>query len=215
MKLNDIQYDSSSGLFSYQIGRKKYQISYEFYLDHPVQKGEEVPPDLLEAIQKEDGWNSAYKLALRHATYRMRTRQEVVRRLKRSGIYDQEVIDRVLEKLEKLSLLDDEAYAETYVQEKKSRQAWSRRKIKAKLVAKGIDWETADRALENYKSEEEVANIRENLQRKYGRRDLRDQKEFDRVYRGLLSMGFPYGPSRQILEEAREEAGGPYEKKDF
>lgn len=204
MQVEEITYNRDQGLFILKAGRKSYAISYDFYLAQDLHVDMELDASQLQALEAEDAWNRAYATALRFANYQMRTRREVERRLYRDHI-PQETIQAILDKLEDLHLLDDARYAKAFAEEKAGRSAWSQRKIQARLFEKGLAREDIDQALAALPEGSEAENIQRLLDGTYARLDLSQQKDFDKVYRGLMSKGFPSSLVLSLMRDRRDQ----------
>jgi len=92
------------------------------------------PPSISEPSREEQ----ARALCLRLLTARARTRAELSGQLAKRG-YPGDVSDRVLDRLAAVGLVDDAAFAEQWVQARRSSAGKGRRALAAELHTKGVD----------------------------------------------------------------------------
>lgn len=206
MQILAISYDEKKSWFSFRMEEGVvFAVSYPTYLRLNLQVGDMVDGNDLKVLREEDETNRAHAVALRYATYKRRTRKEVIRRLQKEGIR-RVIIMSVLQKLDELPLLDDARYARDYVKEKSELDGWSRRKTEAMLYKKGISSSDIASALTALSEEKEEENVRRALYKRYGHLDFTIRKNYEKAYRGLLNQGFQSSAIRPLLEEMREEA---------
>jgi regulatory protein len=80
----------------------------------------------------------ARALCLRLLTARSRTRAELVGQLAKRG-YPADIIDRVLDRLAAVGLVDDPGFAENWVHSRRANAGKGKRALAAELHAKGVD----------------------------------------------------------------------------
>lgn len=154
------------------------------------------PSDNSEPYPYERAWNYVLWLLGR----RDYTREELRRRLARKGATE-ETIARVLERLEHLNLVDDAAFAESYVRLK--RHSKGPRALRRELVQKGVSEEIVGTALDAVGEEEQReaagALLEKNAWRWKG--DARGRRA--KAYAFLLRRGF----AGEVVVAALEASG--------
>lgn len=121
--------------------------------------GRQIDGDRLREIVAAEEQNKAYESALRSLETRPRAEQEIQRKLKTAG-YDETIIRSVIDKLKRLELLDDEAFAAQWVESRarvEGSRPVGRRRIAQELFQKGVDKETADGAIGSVSDDDEYA----------------------------------------------------------
>lgn len=88
-----------------------------------------------------------HERALRLLSVRQRSRRELRGRLLRAGFEPEEVADEI-DRLEAVGLIDDDAFARQIAEHEVTVRRGGRRAVVDRLMAKGVDRETIDRALE-------------------------------------------------------------------
>ena len=143
----------------------------------------------------------ARKILLDQLTVQARTRAELATRLARKGV-PEEVADRLLTRFEEVGLVDDEAFARSWVESRQSGKRLARRALALELRRKGIPDETARTVLDEVDPDDEVESARLLV-----RRRSRTVARLDRVtaMRRLLGMlarkGYPSGVAMQVVRE--------------
>ncbi len=99
-----------------------------------------------ESLQAEDAIETAYGKALNYLSYRPRSRAEVERYLEKRDLSESQ-IEAVAARLERAGLLDDEAFARYWVENRERNQPKGPRALRYELRNKGISSRMIDRAL--------------------------------------------------------------------
>lgn len=128
----------------------------------------------------------AYDYCIWHLSQTDRT-EKYLREKMRGKNYVQEVIDSTVNALTDAGLLDDDAYAERYM-ERSDVQKMGKRAISYKLRNVGIEQEKIDELLDSVSEDDERSAALELAQKKYDSfpADLPEQKQKSRLL-GLLS----------------------------
>jgi regulatory protein len=159
---------------------------------------EESPsdPELRKAMERAGRW-----LALRP-----RTESELRDRLQQGG-FEGGTVERALARLAELRLIDDEAFARQWVEERARRKGLGPRALVAELEAKGISAEVAGAAVEAAAGGEERRAV-EWAQRQLGRvADLPLGKQAQRIRGGLLRRGFELDTAEAATRAVLPPAG--------
>src|SRR6185312_16264753 len=105
-----------------------------------LRKGDYLSPELCDKIIDFDYWISAKRIALHFINYRARSEKEVRERLVKEEIPD-EIITRVIEFCRGYNLINDEAWAKAFTNDKLRKKLVSSRQLEQELRMKGIDKE--------------------------------------------------------------------------
>ena len=204
MIIVQILYDDQKNgfVFTCDDGRELL-ISYDIYQNLRLHAPAEPSAEQEELLLAEDARFRAFTVGLRYASYQPRTTNEVKRRLSREKI-PSSVQQEVVEKLVKNGWLDDAEYARRYAQDKQ-RKGWSLRHISSALREKGVDYGLIRDVIENIPATSEQDVLRQLIQKKYARRNLSDEKEFQRTVQALCRRGFLLQDVLHTLREGAEE----------
>ncbi|HSU17903.1 regulatory protein RecX [Longimicrobium sp.] len=127
-------------------GAFRLALAAELVVAERVRVGDEVDDERLAALEAKDrGWK-ARDAALSLLSYRSRSATELTRRLRRKGFED-ELAEATVERLGEMGMVDDAAFAESFVRDRVRLRPQGRRRIASELRAKGVDAETARDAI--------------------------------------------------------------------
>lgn len=151
---------------------------------------------------------AARSRALRLLSARSRSCHELAGRLTRAG-FDEGVVDEVLERLQRVGLLDDHSFA-VQVVESAVRSGKSANRIRHDLLRRGIDSMLAEDVLEGVGDREAEAERALALARKRVAScgNLAATKAVPRVVRHLCAQGFDADLAWETGRLAWEEHGG-------
>lgn len=190
MLIKSITYSEAKDSFIFESDKgEKFQVSYGLYIKLNIHAPIEIDADTEERLRAEDSRLKAYSIALNYASYMPRTSYQVRQRLRREKVSENE-IEGAIEKLSKLSLLNDKDYAIKYAEEKQRLKNWSKYKIKQELIIRGLPTDYIEPALARLDPDNEEKSIEIIIEKKYSRRDLTDSKEYQRTFQALLRRGF-------------------------
>ncbi len=114
---------------------------------------QELEPDQLAQLQAEAALQQAVERAYNYLSYRPRSREEV-RRYLRGKQTPPEIIDAALERLQRLNLVNDQAFTSFWVENRERFSPRGARSLKNELRMKGVDREMADEMVTDEHDEE-------------------------------------------------------------
>ncbi|MGH2633318.1 MAG: regulatory protein RecX [Tepidiformaceae bacterium] len=177
---------------------RSFVFSDEACLRAGVRIGAEADEAYLQQLEVAEQRTEAHESALRLLSYRARSEQELRARLARRGVGGG-VIDEEMERLRAAKLIDDDAFAGMWVQERALLAPRGRRLLQNELRAKGIapgSIEDATAQLDDHAAALVLAQARAHK--------LRDATydDFRKKVGGLLQRkGFDYGVIAAVLRE--------------
>lgn len=186
-------------------------------LDAAIVVSEALSPDReltaadLERLRTLEGERKLFDAALHFLAPRPRSRAEVRRRLltprPNKALPERETVDRVLDRLEQLGMLNDRDFAEFWVENRERFSPRSSRALGQELRQKGVPRDTVDEVSRPERDEERAVEA--------GRQRLRSLANSDyqtfrtRLGQFLLRRGFGYGAAtsavRQLWAELHDE----------
>jgi regulatory protein len=151
----------------------------------------------------------AREIALRQLTVRARSRAELARALKRKGTPDDVSIE-VLDRLEEVGLVDDEAFARDWLAAGDRRRR-SRSALLAELAEKGVAREIVDEVVAELDSDRDYLVARSYAETKLaGLARVEPSARYRRLAGALARRGFAAGVvaqvTREVLAELRDAA---------
>lgn len=154
-----------------------------------------------------DPYEHARQICLRLLAARPRTRAELAGALRRKGVDDETAV-AVLERLTEVKLVDDEAYAESFVHSGHAYQGLGQRALEAQLRRRGVDGSTASAAVSTVDGAAEEQRARELIRRRLPAVASVDEATAIRRLVGLLARkGYPPGLCYRVVREELREAG--------
>lgn len=150
----------------------------------------------------------------RDAVYRLlavraRSKSELLQALLRKEI-DEDVAEGVLQKFVDAGLVDDAAFAESWVHARHRNQGLGRKALGYELRRKGVDEHLVAEALSTMDEEEEVERARELVRRKLPGMSRLDNTVRTRRLVGMLARkGYGEGLAFRVVREEIERAGDP------
>lgn len=140
-----------------------------------------------------DQHQAARNIVLRQLAAAPKSRHQLAEKLLARDI-DASVAEAVLDRFEEVELIDDAAFAQSWVRSRHRSKGLARRALSMELRKHGIDDDLAAEALEQVTDEDEWAAAEELIARKLSRMtvptptDPEARKERDRIVRRLVGM---------------------------
>jgi regulatory protein len=171
-----------------------------------LSQGQYLSDGEIEAFQEQGAVETAYNKVLNYLSYRPRSRAEVEVYLQKRGVLESQV-EVVLSRLERAGLLDDEAFAQYWVENRERFRPRGLRALRYELRGKGIDDATIEQAVASvdasdsaYRSASKKARQLEKVER---------QTYCQKIVEYLVRRGFEYEVAREAAERHwRESAAG-------
>ena len=170
------------------------------------------PPDPVAEGPEADPESVARKILLDQLIGQARSRQELADKLRKKLVPD-DVATRLLDRFEEVGLVDDEAFARSWIASRQPGKGLARRALAQELRRKGIDDEVAREALDEIDPDDEESAARALVRKKLRTLSRVDDTTATRRLVGLLARkGYPSGMSfavvRDELAATRREQDG-------
>jgi regulatory protein len=121
-----------------------------------------------------------------------------------------DVATAVLDRFTEVGLVDDAAFAETWVRSRQATRGLSRRALRQELRAKGVDDEIVSEAVEAVDDETELETARALVARRVrSTRGLPEETRVRRLVGQLARKGYPGGLAMRVVREALDADSGP------
>jgi regulatory protein len=171
----------------------------------------EPPPDRVREGPDADPESVARTILLDQLTGRARSRKELAEKLASRRV-PEEIATRLLDRFEEVGLVDDGAFASTWVSQRQSAagggKGLARRALAQELRRKGVDDETARKALDELDPETEEAAARELVRRKLRTLSRVDDTTATRRLVGMLARkGYASGLAFAVVRDELAAAG--------
>jgi len=177
-------------------GKYSFSLSEGALLESKIASGQELTPQQVKEFKKLSGDDKLYNQALRYSVMRPRSTWEMEQYLQRKKA-DPLLSQYILNKLTKLELLDDLAFAHSWIANRRLLKPVSRRRLQQELRAKRVPDEIADHALgEDVTAESDV--LRQLVAKKRKQAKYQDDTK---LMQFLARQGFSYDDIKTVLSE--------------
>lgn len=184
-------------------GSYRLALAQEIVFRQGIRTGDTVTEARLRELEDEDQRWKARDASLNLLSYRPRTARELQRRLRRKE-FPEEVAERTVEELVDKGIVDDAAFAESFVRDRVRLRPRGRRRLVQELRAKGVDVETAEAAVGEVMEREEVSELelaREAVSKWSPRPGDDAERSRRRLYGFLARRGFGSDTIRVVMRE--------------
>ncbi|MCB9822993.1 RecX family transcriptional regulator [Candidatus Nomurabacteria bacterium] len=203
----------------YVDGKYEFSLHEQQLAELSLKSNQEVSDDQLSEYKNDSLFGKAYERTLKYVFMRPRSKKEILDYLARSYMYPkpkvyinksgdrvvkkqvvdklatQNIIDRVIERLESRGYVNDEVFAKAWFESRQFTKKPSRRKIQQELQQKGIDQEIIATLLQNYESTE-TDNLRYLIDKK---RKISRYQDDAKLVPYLVRQGFSYSDIKREL----------------
>ncbi len=170
-----------------------------------LQVGQELSPSKIAKLQADDAREVAYIQAVRFLDYRPRSRAEVRRNLEKHAV-PSEIINDVFRRLERSGLVNDERYAQDWVENRSEFRPRSRRALAYELHKRGLNENAIQKALEGLNEETMAYQAAHKQARRYEDLPLRDFN--NKLGSFLARRGFSYDIIKHVVAKIWDEKQG-------
>lgn len=165
----------------------------------------EPPPDPVALGPDADAESVARTILLDALTGAARSRKELRDKLAKKDVPD-DLAEQLLDRFAEVGLVDDEAFARSWVESRQRSRGLARRALAQELRRKGVDDEAARAALDDLRPEREEQAAHDLVRKKLRSMRNVDHATATRRLAGLLARkGYPAGLAFAVV---REELGG-------
>jgi len=162
--------------------------------------GQTLGEEEIEELLRRDGVQRAQERALSLLEHRPRSRAELRQRLRRAGAED-EAIEEALQRLERVDLVDDEAFARFWVEQRLAFRPRSKRALAFELRRQGVSKEVLDGVLSGVDDVQVAAGL---VQRQLDRlANLEPRQRYEPLANLLRNRGFDYHTIKDVLSHLR------------
>ena len=176
-------------------GEFRFAVSAFVYRSFPWRDGDEITEEALAELKAADDAERAHESALRMLTARAHGEQELYRKLRQK--YAADAAQSAVDRCKAAGLIDDTAFAETLAESLLSKKGWSPERVKTELLCRGVDKETAEKAISALDIDRDSGIIM--LLAKMRITDASPEKDKARAIRRLLNAGYGYAEVKRIL----------------
>ncbi len=171
-------------------------------LKYGIAAGDGISESELNVIRDFDEYIYGKKVAMDFLSYRIRTNAEIRKKL-RSKKLSESIIEKVIEHLTDLGLLNDEEFARQLITEKIKRKPIGRKLLKQKLFEKGVPAVTGELVMDKiFSTVDEKQMAVWNFTKYYKKikdKEINERKR--RVFDYLARKGFDFDIVNEVIRE--------------
>ena len=180
-----------------------FALSLEVATQANLRRDLALSDSVIAELKSEDTQQKTYDAVLNFLSFRPRSEDEVRRYLNRRQA-PPELADRLVARLTKSGLLDDEAFTRFWVENRETFSPRSSRALRSELRSKGIDDSTIAASIPN----DDGSAAYEAATKKAHRLASADRETFRRKLLGFLQRrGFSYDVARETVDRVWREIG--------
>ena len=183
-----------------------FGLAVDLVIEAGLHKGQHLTADAQRALLVRQESFAAKASALAGLASRARTVQEVRDALLRKG-FAEPIVEDTLDALERLGVVDDEAYARAFVRGRFSGRGYGPARLRQDLMRKGVARASIDAALAELTEAEDLGDAaREQAARKWralaSEEDLRKRKKKTMDF--LVRRGFGFEQARTAVDDVAD-----------
>lgn len=167
-----------------------------------LQVGQEISDEKIGELRNKDGIEVAYQKALKFLSYRPRSEQEVRQNLAKHDVIGDNQ-DRVIERLQYNGYIDDQKFAQIWVENRSEHRPRSKRMLAYELRQHGIEQNTIDQILDGFDECDLAQRAASKQIHKYEKLEWVDFQK--KLLNYLSRRGFNYQTSKLIVDHTWEE----------
>lgn len=180
----------------------KYSFSLDIsqLVDFKIKKGQQITEEQLEEYKRASEFGKLYQRTLEWVLMRPRAEKEAKDYLRKKTFekkLDNNYIDTIIERLKNKNYLNDEVFAQYFIENRFVKKGVSKKRLQMELMKKGVNKGIIERVLEESERNDED-EIRKIIAKKRAKYD--DEK----LTAYLCRQGFSYDLVRELVSESGE-----------
>ncbi|MDC3418193.1 recombination regulator RecX [Aquibacillus salsiterrae] len=182
-----------------------FSVDEDILVEFSLHKGMEMDGETVELLKQKDTIHKSYALAINYLSYRMRSKKEISDYLTKKDI-DAEQVHLVMDRLSKEGLLDDQAFANAFVETRINTSSKGPQLVKKELLEKGISTQIADEALKKISYDWQYDKAEKLTRKKWSSTNNKSfQQQQLTVKQHLIQKGFSHDVIKDVLTEFVKE----------
>jgi len=202
MKIDRVSRKDEKNVSVYFDNGERLILSEDTFYSSGLRKGDEISEDRFSFFIEQNILYHIKQRALSFLARRFHSERELLIKLRQKS-YEERLIKLVLNELKEKSFIDDQVFANHFIEEKLKKKRWGKNKIRAALFSKGVSASIIDEVLKSFNSEEDQNEAALSLaKKKYEKLRLRESDERklkQKIISFLLSRGFDYEVSSDVV----------------
>lgn len=211
MKIKNYKF-LGNGKYKVIIENEEYIIYEDIILKHKLLTKEIITREELSKCLEENIYYEGYYKATNYIKTKLRTEKEITIYLKKYN-YSSEIVERIIEKLKAEGYIDQNIYAEAYINDQINLKIIGPIKIKKDLEKLGIEESIINEKLKNYSKEKNLEKIKKTIEKEI---KLNNNKSCymlkNKILTSLINKGFYKEDVLEVLDNIEIDDKQIYEK---
>lgn len=203
MQVTNISYSKSKEVFEVVFeDETKLLLNYNIFEKYKVSVDMDFSENEIQEMKYFSDIERAKSRAINYISGKLKTKYEVRLKLKEKD-FTEDIIDEVIDILEKEEYLNDRLYCEVFIEDKKQLNGYGKNKIKSLLIQKGISKSVFEDFLDEFEYEEEFDNALKMGIKKLNLLSNEDDvfKKKQKLINYLAYRGFSFDVINDVLRE--------------
>ncbi len=204
MKIDRVSRKDEKNVSVYFDNGERLILSEDTFYISGLRKGDEISEDRFSFFIEQNILYHIKQRALSFLARRFHSERELLIKLKQKS-YEERLIKLVLNELREKSFIDDQVFANHFVEEKLKKKRWGKNKIRSALFSKGVSASIIDEVLKSFDSEvdqnEAALGLAKKKFEKLKLRESDERKLKQKIISFLLSRGFDYEVSSEVVSK--------------
>jgi recX family len=203
MQVTNISYSKSKEVFEVVFeDETKLLLNYNIFEKYKVSVDMDFSENEIQEMKYFSDIERAKSRAINYISGKLKTKYEVRLKLKEKD-FTEDIIDEVIDILEKEEYLNDRLYCEVFIEDKKQLNGYGKNKIKSLLIQKGVSKSVFEDFLDEFEYEEEFDNA---LKMGIKKLNLLSNEEYvfkkkQKLINYLAYRGFSFDVINDVLRE--------------
>lgn len=203
MQVTNISYSKSKEVFEVVFeDETKLLLNYNIFEKYKVSVDMDFSETEIQEMKYFSDIERAKSRAINYISGKLKTKYEVRLKLKEKD-FTEDIIDEVIDILEKEEYLNDRLYCEVFIEDKKQLNGYGKNKIKSLLIQKGVSKSVFEDFLDEFEYEEEFDNALKMGIKKLNLLSNEDDdfKKKQKLINYLAYRGFSFDVINDVLRE--------------
>lgn len=203
MQVTNISYSKSKEVFEVVFeDETKLLLNYNIFEKYKVSVDMDFSETEIQEMKYFSDIERAKSRAINYISGKLKTKYEVKLKLKEKD-FTEDIIDQVIDILEREEYLNDRLYCEVFIEDKKQLNGYGKNKIKSLLIQKGVSKSVFEDFLDEFEYEEEFDNALKMGIKKLNLLSNEDDnfKKKQKLINYLVYRGFSFDVINDVLRE--------------
>ena len=203
MQVTNICYSKSKEVFEVVFeDETKLLLNYNIFEKYKVSVDMDFSETEIQEMKYFSDIERAKSRAINYISGKLKTKYEVKLKLKEKD-FTEDIIDEVIDILEREEYLNDRLYCEVFIEDKKQLNGYGKNKIKSLLIQKGVSKSVFEDFLDEFEYEEEFDNALKMGIKKLNLLSNEDDnfKKKQKLINYLAYRGFSFDVINDVLRE--------------